>query len=88
MTPIVQPSPSILEAEDGKIYNSSLYLQAAERGDISLLEACTEAGIPLETKADDGSTALHCAARAGQTAAVQYLLGKGATSGHHCTRLY
>jgi ankyrin repeat protein len=70
--------PSTSEDHDNKIYNSSLLLQAAERGNISLLEACMEAGIPLETKADDGSTALHCAARAGQTATVQYLLGKGA----------
>jgi ankyrin repeat protein len=61
-----------------QIYSNSLVFQAATLGDLSLLEACLDAGITLETKADDESTALDCAARAGQTAAVQYLLGKGA----------
>jgi ankyrin repeat protein len=61
-----------------RIYSDSLLVQAATIGDLSLLEACLDAGITIETKADDGSTALHCAARAGQTAAAQYLLEKGA----------
>ena len=36
-------------------------------------------GFTTETEADDRSTALHCAARNGQSKTVQYLLGKGAS---------
>jgi ankyrin repeat protein len=79
--PLASPqlsTPVSINCDSTQIYSSSLLFQAATLGDLTLLEACFVAGVTLEAKADDGSTALHCAARAGQTAAAHYLLGKGA----------
>ncbi|CAO2653405.1 Nn.00g028160.m01.CDS01 [Neocucurbitaria sp. VM-36] len=74
-----QPSPRVIDlcdVEDG--FNRSIIMQAASSGNIAMLEAFINSGIELNTEAYEGSTALHYAARAGQTAAVQFLLGQGA----------
>jgi len=60
------------------LFNSSMLLQAATTGDIDLLEACLQTGISIESRAGDGSTPLHCAARAGQVATVEILIQKEA----------
>lgn len=60
------------------IGNVSVLMQAASSGDITTLELLMNSGFTTETRADDGSTALHCAARNGQAKTVQYLLRKGA----------
>ncbi|KAI4677811.1 hypothetical protein J4E81_010837 [Alternaria sp. BMP 2799] len=53
-------------------------MQVAASGDLNKLKAILDAGLTVETKAEDQSTILHCAARAGQTAVVKYLVMKGA----------
>lgn len=60
------------------LYIVSILMQAATSGDVTTLGSLLDAGVPLETRADDESTALHCAARAGQSKAAQYLLDRGA----------
>jgi ankyrin repeat protein len=58
-----------------------MLMRAATLGNITLLQACLQAGIALDSKVDDGSTALHCAARAGQTLTVKLLIEMGADVG-------
>jgi ankyrin repeat protein len=56
-------------------------MQAASAGRIDVLRQCLlQPGFDINVKADDGFTALHCAARAGQTTAVHYLLRHRADS--------
>lgn len=55
-----------------------LLMQAAAFGNLPLLEAALRAGATSDTISDDGSTALHCAARAGQLSIVEYLFHIGA----------
>jgi ankyrin repeat protein len=52
-------------------------MNAASTGNITLLENLLEQGIPVDMEADDGYTAMHCAARTGQVAMIRYLLTKG-----------
>ncbi|XP_014558194.1 hypothetical protein COCVIDRAFT_48803, partial [Bipolaris victoriae FI3] len=52
---------------------------AAISGDITTLDSLMGFGFSVDTRADDQSTALHCAARSGQARTVQYLLDKGAS---------
>jgi ankyrin repeat protein len=52
--------------------------QLAESGNIDYMETLLKAGAVLDIQGDDGSTLLHCAARAGQTNMVKYLLGQEA----------
>ncbi|EUC35058.1 hypothetical protein COCCADRAFT_91893, partial [Bipolaris zeicola 26-R-13] len=54
-------------------------MQAAISGDITTLDSLMGFGFSVDTRADDQSTALHCAARSGQARTVQYLLDKGAS---------
>lgn len=61
------------------VHNAGLLLvQAASSGDIALLKRSIEAGVAIDTVSDDGSSALHCAARSGQLAIVKILLFRGA----------
>lgn len=55
-----------------------LLVQAANAGNIALLERAIEAGVALDSVSDDGSSALHCAARTGQVAMVETLFRLGA----------
>jgi ankyrin repeat protein len=58
-----------------------MFMQAATFGDIAALKLMMKCGFTTETRADDQSTALHCAARNGQAETVQYLLKNGASCG-------
>jgi len=53
-------------------------MSAASTGDVLRLAYLLQRRLDVNMKADDGYTALHCAARAGQVAAVRYLLENGA----------
>lgn len=57
----------------------SVFMQAAISGDITTLDSLMGFGFSVDTRADDQSIALHCAARSGQARTVQYLLDKGAS---------
>ncbi len=59
-----------------------LLMRFASSGNISHLLTLLESGCDLNLVADDGSTALHCAARAGQTDVVRLLLDKSASLNH------
>ena len=65
------------------LYSCSVFIVAASVGNLTILEAVLNARIDIQSTAKDGSTALHCASRARQSAAVQYLLDNGASI--HCT---
>jgi ankyrin repeat protein len=71
-TPMRSPPDTVALNEPFWTY-ANLY-QAATTGSIPLLQASLEAGLDFNKCADDGSSALHCAARAGQALTVQYLL--------------
>lgn len=57
----------------------SLLTQSATQGNISFIITLLENGCDVNSIADDGSTALHCAARAGQTETVQLLINRAAS---------
>jgi ankyrin repeat protein len=59
----------------GVVVSSSTIFQAANAGDIAKLESAFNFGADPNGQGDDGSTPLHCAARAGQLEAVTYILG-------------
>ncbi|KAH7128754.1 ankyrin repeat-containing domain protein [Dendryphion nanum] len=51
---------------------------AASTGNISLIQRLVSDGLEIDSAADDGSTMLHCAARAGHSNTAQFLLDQGA----------
>jgi len=53
---------------------------AASAGNIGLAQAILRSNVDISMQADDGSTALHCAAKADQTDMVYLLLESGARS--------
>lgn len=63
---------------DAKLYSVSNLMRVAASGDLDRLESFLNAGLTVETRADDHSTVIHCASRASQTAVVKYLVMKGA----------
>jgi len=75
------PDSALAAANDNcaRLLNGSMLLQAATAGNVNLLETCLQAGVSIDSKADDGSTPLHCAARAGQVAVVEILIQKNRT---------
>ena len=70
-----QQSNTISTAKPCSVSN---FMQVATLGDLNRLRVFLDAGMTVDTKADDGSTVLHCAARAGQVEVVNYLLDVGA----------
>jgi ankyrin repeat protein len=61
-----------------RIWTCEMFLQAATTGSLSALKTCIASGFDVNIVADDKSSALHCATRAGHTKAVRYLLSIGA----------
>jgi ankyrin repeat protein len=53
-------------------------MEAASTGNFSLLERMLDMGVDMNVQAQDGYTALHCAAKTGQVAIISFLLDKGA----------
>ena len=53
-------------------------MQAASAGNIGLFEILLRLGADLSARADDGSTALHCAVKTGQIDMITFLLRHGA----------
>jgi ankyrin repeat protein len=55
------------------------FMEAASTNNCSLLEYMLNMGIHVNVETEDGYTALHCAAKAGETTMIRFLLSKGAT---------
>ena len=55
-------------------------MQAASAGNLGLVQAILQSGVDISKQADDGSTALHCAAKADQTGMICLLIESGARS--------
>ena len=62
-----------------QLYSVSNFMLVAASGDLDRLETFLDAGLEIEARAEDQSTVLHCAAKAGQAATVKHLLTKGAS---------
>jgi ankyrin repeat protein len=52
----------------------TLLMDAASTGNVSLIQDLIQRGMDVNASADDGYSALHCAARGGQETTVRYLL--------------
>jgi ankyrin repeat protein len=63
---------------DEEAWTCATFLQAATVGNLFVLEAALNSGMDINIVGDDKSSALHCAARAGQSSAIRYLLDQGA----------
>lgn len=55
-----------------------LFMQSASSGNLTMVKKFISSGLNVNLKADDGSTALHCAARTGQTDVIKWLIDHGA----------
>jgi ankyrin repeat protein len=55
------------------------FMEAASTNNYSLLEYMLSMGIHVNVETEDGYTALHCSAKAGETTMIRFLMGKGAT---------
>ncbi|MGW4517489.1 ankyrin repeat domain-containing protein [Streptomyces sp. NPDC004393] len=53
-------------------------VEAAAEGRTESVRLMLDAGFPIETRGDDGGTALHAASYAGSASTVQFLLERGA----------
>jgi hypothetical protein len=56
------------------------FMQAASTGNINLVKFTLMAGADVSMVAEDGSTALHCAAKTGQIETMRYLFSIGANA--------
>jgi ankyrin repeat protein len=63
---------------DEEAWTCAAFLQAATVGNLFIIEAALNLGMDINVVGDDKSSALHCAARAGQSSAIRYLLEQGA----------
>jgi ankyrin repeat protein len=70
----LSPKPANRSHGDQHLWTSKLFLQAATTGNLAVVAASLDDGIDVNLRADDGSSALHCAARAGHIDVVQVLL--------------
>jgi ankyrin repeat protein len=75
-TRLVASDPSLIERMDSG--ERAALVQAAEAGDESAVALMLELGFPLTARRDDGATALHAAAYAGDAWMVRLLLDRGA----------
>jgi ankyrin repeat protein len=71
-------APPDRSQDTGQSWAGKVFLQGATTGNLAILEASLAGGIDVNIRAGDGSSALHCAARAGHTILVGFLLQKGA----------
>jgi ankyrin repeat protein len=71
-------SSSISCPVETESWTCAAFLQAATVGNLFIIEAALNSGMDTNIAGDDESSALHCAARAGQSSAIQYLLKQGA----------
>ncbi|KAH4287418.1 hypothetical protein HBH64_216390 [Parastagonospora nodorum] len=71
-----QSKPEV--AEQSLPWASNLFFQAASAGDSAVLQAQLNSGIDINVRAADGSSALHCATRAGHSSVAKWLLQNGA----------
>ena len=55
-------------------------MQAASAGNVGFVQAILQSGVDISMQADDGSTALHCAAKADLTDLIYLLIESGARS--------
>ncbi|KAH4070825.1 hypothetical protein HBH50_089470 [Parastagonospora nodorum] len=53
-------------------------MEAASTGNFALMENMLSRGLDVNAAAEDGNTAMHCAAKTGQIAMLQHILAKGA----------
>jgi len=75
-------SPGTLgdDQRDLSIASTCTLMQAASAGNLGLIQAILQSGVGISMQADDGSTALHCAAKADQTDMINLLIESGAKS--------
>jgi ankyrin repeat protein len=71
-------SSSVSSGIDEQSWTGATFLQAATMGNLFTLKASLNAGMNIDFIGDDGSSALHCAARVGKSSALRYLLEHGA----------
>jgi len=69
------------DERDLSIASTCTLMQAASAGNLGLVQAILQSGVDISKQADDGSTALHCAAKADHTDMVYLLTESGARSG-------
>jgi ankyrin repeat protein len=78
LTPRSDASSGQKTQEVNQVHGWEVLMDAASTGNIPLLDILLEQGIVVDTIAEDGYTAMHCAARSGQVAMIRHLLSKGA----------
>ena len=64
-------------AEHSPLWAYDLFFQAVFAGEFTVLQAQMDSGLDVNVRAGDGSSALHCASRAGRASIVEYLLQQG-----------
>ena len=77
---ILSPVPLSVQPEtdsDLSLVCISTLMQAASSGNSGICEAVFRLGVEISVRADDGSTVLHCAAKANQVDMVRLLIQKG-----------
>lgn len=69
-------SPSVTNASipAQPLCSPSILMQAASTGNMGFFEVLMRLGADLSSRADDGSTVLHCAVKTGQIGMTEYLL--------------
>jgi ankyrin repeat protein len=71
-------SPPTSTTTDESLWTCAIFLQAATAGNLFILQQSLSVEVDVNILGDDKCSALHCAARAGHTSVVQYLLNNGA----------
>ena len=74
---LTKPSKRVL-SQALETVDCSTLMRAASTGRVDILGICLQSGLSINLRADDGFSALHCAARMDQVDALQFLLRYGA----------